>query len=180
MLCHHSKYFGRAFNGLFKETLEHRIHLEEDDPAIFALLIEWMYTQNLHVYKDHVYDAIDVQEPLKGACDTLCELFCMSEKLLVDGIQEDIKEELDRAFDRAGNHFPIEPHTIMAMYNNTHADSKFRKFILENLAANLVDCQGRHIKYYQDCIEGPDAIPGFSMDLMMKMKNERSKDFWSE
>ena len=165
---------------MFKEATSHTMYLQEDNPSTFGLLIEWMYTRSLHVYKDHVYGIgiEDLQKALETTCDVLCELFCLSEKLLVDGIQNTIMDELDRAIERSVGQFPIGQATVMAVYHNTHEFSKFRKYVMDQLAINLVDYHGRKFEDYKDCLEGPSALPGFVLSLVTRMKDVREMNFW--
>ena len=163
---------------MFKEATDDSIHLKEDSPSAFGLLVEWMYTQSLNVYNDHVYPSTDLHEALSTTCDILCELFCLSEKLLVDGIQNAIGADLDRAVERGRDILPIEPDTVIAVYQNTHPGSSFRKYVLNKLAFNLEAYEGRHISYYSECLEGPRAIPGFTMELLARMKDVKGRNFW--
>lgn len=46
-MTHYSEYFSKALNGAWKEAKDKIIRLTDIEPAIFGLLIEWLYTQNL-------------------------------------------------------------------------------------------------------------------------------------
>jgi hypothetical protein len=43
LLTKQSEYFNSALNGKFKEAEENSIHLEEESPATFDLLVGWLY-----------------------------------------------------------------------------------------------------------------------------------------
>jgi hypothetical protein len=47
LLCHYSKYFSAAFNGLFKEAQEKELKLAEVEPRVFDTVMGWLYTQHL-------------------------------------------------------------------------------------------------------------------------------------
>lgn len=47
LLCHYSKFFDRAFNGYFKESIEKYIELPEETPEEFELLLQWIYTKEI-------------------------------------------------------------------------------------------------------------------------------------
>ena len=47
LLWHHSPFFAKAFNGNFREGIEGRIELREDDIAAFRLLVRWMFTNTI-------------------------------------------------------------------------------------------------------------------------------------
>jgi len=43
LLCHHSKYFDRCFNGQFLQAYSQKVELIEDDSQAFSLLVKWIY-----------------------------------------------------------------------------------------------------------------------------------------
>ncbi|KAF7867387.1 hypothetical protein EAF04_005470 [Stromatinia cepivora] len=47
LLCHHSRFFDRALNGYFKESIENQIELPEETPGEFELLLQWMYSKRI-------------------------------------------------------------------------------------------------------------------------------------
>ncbi|KAF8852848.1 hypothetical protein BDZ45DRAFT_749143 [Acephala macrosclerotiorum] len=46
-ICHHSPFFKAAFNGPYLEGQSQSITLEDLDANVFALFVEWLYTQNV-------------------------------------------------------------------------------------------------------------------------------------
>lgn len=50
LLCHYSTYFDRCFNGEFVEARNQEVELDEDDPEIFALLVEWIVRLKLRIW----------------------------------------------------------------------------------------------------------------------------------
>lgn len=44
-LCFYSPFFNAAFNGKFQEASSQSVRLEDVDPAIFGLLVHWVYYQ---------------------------------------------------------------------------------------------------------------------------------------
>jgi hypothetical protein len=44
LLCAASKFFERALNGQFAESLSQEVKLPEDDPALFECVCDWLYT----------------------------------------------------------------------------------------------------------------------------------------
>jgi len=178
LLSHHSEYFQRSLNGQFREASENQIHLTEDDPKTFILVLEWLYKGTLNILDDRCHGAEDRLVALRAICHTLCELYCLADKLLIHPIQDYAFTQLERALRFAGNDFPMTQETIMDVYKNTHEDSALRKWVLEKLALNLVSPLGHHCTAYVKVIEGPQPIPGFGMLLIAKMRNVRSYDFW--
>jgi hypothetical protein len=47
LLCNYSEYFRAAFKGNFKEAINKEIRLEEDDPAAFGKVIDWLFGETL-------------------------------------------------------------------------------------------------------------------------------------
>ncbi|KAK4693139.1 hypothetical protein P7C71_g4199, partial [Lecanoromycetidae sp. Uapishka_2] len=178
LLCYHSEYFKRSLNSGSVEAAEGAIHLFTDDPETFILLLEWMYKGTLRVFENFCWEADDYRTALQQTCLVLCKLFCMADRLIIPGVEDYIVSQLNRAFDSAGDDFPIDSATIMAVYNNTPERSAFQKYLLEKLTVNLISPTGHHIEKYKELVEGPDAIPGFAVNLIAKMKDFRSHEYW--
>ena len=47
LICDGSKFFNAAFNGAFAGGTTHEMKLPEDDPAVFGVFAEWLYSQTL-------------------------------------------------------------------------------------------------------------------------------------
>ncbi|EKD16219.1 uncharacterized protein L3040_009541 [Drepanopeziza brunnea f. sp. 'multigermtubi'] len=47
LICDRTRFFRSAFRGGFAETTEKSIWLEDDDPEIFKLFVEWLYGSDL-------------------------------------------------------------------------------------------------------------------------------------
>jgi len=178
LLCYHSDFFQRSLTGQFREASEDKIYLPEDDAKIFLLVLEWMYKGTLPMFEDRYQLTKDLPRALRAMCYTLCEMYCLADKLLLHRIQNYIFSQLDRALNLAGNDFPMTQDTIIQIYKNTHESSTLRKWVVEKLALNLIKPYGRHISEYQKLVDGPNAIPGFAVDLFANMKEVKSYDVW--
>ncbi|KAH6718791.1 hypothetical protein BKA61DRAFT_652463 [Leptodontidium sp. MPI-SDFR-AT-0119] len=72
-ICHYSKFFAGAFSGTSTEALTHKMVLENTDPHVFGLLVNWLYFQTIeHDKKDfrvdlmvELYDMANVFAMLK-------------------------------------------------------------------------------------------------------------------
>ncbi|TEY70386.1 hypothetical protein BOTCAL_0105g00280 [Botryotinia calthae] len=47
LICHRSRFFDRALNGYFKESILNRVELPEDTVEEFELLLEWIYCKKV-------------------------------------------------------------------------------------------------------------------------------------
>jgi hypothetical protein len=89
LVCSKSTFFKAAFDGAFKEALEQEILMEEDDSAVFDMLVQYIYTGQIHLpirkslshritdllsfFK--LADKVDLQDPLtfpQETFETLC------------------------------------------------------------------------------------------------------------
>ncbi|PVH78376.1 hypothetical protein DL98DRAFT_590496 [Cadophora sp. DSE1049] len=49
IICHHSSYFAKAFNGKLLESKTQTMSLPNVDSDTFGLLVEWFYTQKIDI-----------------------------------------------------------------------------------------------------------------------------------
>lgn len=47
LITYHSEYFGSAYSGQWKEADEKDVVLEDIEPAIFDVFVQWLYTQDM-------------------------------------------------------------------------------------------------------------------------------------
>lgn len=61
VVCERSEYFAKAFQGKFAEGIAKEIWMEEVDPVVFAMLVDWLYgvplrrLEDLNAYELSVY-----------------------------------------------------------------------------------------------------------------------------
>lgn len=67
LLCHYSSFFRAALTGGFHEAMTHEITLDEEDPKIFDIFVNSLYTGRL--YEEKVKSA-DASKPALGALET--------------------------------------------------------------------------------------------------------------
>ena len=76
LLCHHSAFFERAFDGNFEESITRSMYLEENDVDEFILFEEWLYSQKLTYHKD-----------FDDPSFLLVKMFCFAERVGISALQ---------------------------------------------------------------------------------------------
>jgi hypothetical protein len=46
-ICYYSPFFSAAFNGSFEEGQTQKMKLDDVDPQLFAILVNWVYIQEV-------------------------------------------------------------------------------------------------------------------------------------
>lgn len=70
LLCHQSSYFRAVFTGGFKEEHEQTLDLDDVDPEIFNMVVQWLYTETLY-------------EPSKPDFTSIVKLLILSDRLAI-------------------------------------------------------------------------------------------------
>jgi len=47
LICYYSRFFSTAFNGSFEEGRTQTMKLDDVDPQLFAILVNWVYIQEV-------------------------------------------------------------------------------------------------------------------------------------
>ena len=55
LICNKSSYFRGAFRGGFIESANKSIHLEDEDPSIFKIVVEWLYNGSIQCKDWHKF-----------------------------------------------------------------------------------------------------------------------------
>ena len=130
LLRQHSLFFKKALSRDWKEKVERVVNLPEDESAVFAIYIEFLYSGNLAVMPDGL-DPIDAArlEQLR-----LCKVYVLAEKLqdmetrnrAIQGLLYSSKQV------RPGNR-TICPGTdaVKIIYNGTLPGSMARKLLVD-------------------------------------------------
>ncbi|KAF5878625.1 uncharacterized protein Bfra_000792 [Botrytis fragariae] len=82
LLCHHSKFFDRALNGPFKESIEKHVELPEETTEEFELLLEWIYCKKVPCF------------PGRKGIDTIVKFYTIADKFDVAGPYEKVEMNL--------------------------------------------------------------------------------------
>lgn len=75
-LCHYSPYFEAAFNGRFIEGETQVLELEDTEPRIFGIFVNWLYVQK-----------ITDEDGQLASCSDCINLWILADKILVPSLQ---------------------------------------------------------------------------------------------
>jgi hypothetical protein len=115
------EYFRAAFKSNFKEGVEKKIHLEEEDPAMFGRVVAWLFGSAVDPHSGdwERYSLLDC-----------CKLFVLTDKL---GIV-DMNKEVLRASETKSSVKDIKcrptSEVVLLVYKNTTDSSKLREILL--------------------------------------------------
>ncbi len=85
-ICHYSPYFEAAFNGRFIEGETQVLDLDDTDPLVFGIFVNWLYTQTV----------VD-EEGIFPSCSDCINLWILADRLLVPSLQNQSLAALDKA-----------------------------------------------------------------------------------
>jgi hypothetical protein len=134
LLCDSSDYFQRAFGGLFKESHEGKMYLEDECEGAVEIFIEWLYrcpiapAMNLRYLHD------------------LFKLYLMAEKMLLDELADRVMDTILCSFYHQSTYEHLTPEMANYMWGNTKKESPMRTFIVAALGwdyYHLVGCKNR-------------------------------------
>ena len=129
LLTTSSAYFQRALQSTFKEGKESKVELEEEDPLIFGLMNEYLYSGHVRVSC-----SIVTKKRLRWLC--FCELWLLAHYLqmpkLINYAMYQIFEWMD-AVDKASAPSYPDLEEIYDVYERAPVDSKLRKFLADLL-----------------------------------------------
>ena len=98
MLYHFSEYGRLCLEGPFSEAGANATWLPDVDPEVFQWLWRWLYTGELEVYRSYDRKGDGSEDcRLKQACQVLCQLHTLGERLLFDErfLHEHVHRELE-------------------------------------------------------------------------------------
>lgn len=95
LLCHHSPFFDRAFNGNFQEGVSQSMNLPEVEAEVFGLLVHWLYEHNIHdETEDNVIDLTESTSILPKLIQ-LAKLWLLAQRALMPALQSDALKRID-------------------------------------------------------------------------------------
>lgn len=84
-ICFYSPFFDAAFNGKFKEAESQSMPLEDVDPAVFGLLVHWVYHQKFDLPR------VEGKEGKFSAdYEKLAELWILAQRTLMPALQNHV------------------------------------------------------------------------------------------
>lgn len=129
LLCKKSPYFSAAAKDCWKEGQEGRVPLPTDDPAAFALYVQWLYRDRIFSSQD-MGDAGGNREEI----DLLIEAFVLSEKLQDQNFKDAVIDTLAHAVDTPdGQDTRWYPRSaaVDRAYRGTPESSPLRKLLVD-------------------------------------------------
>lgn len=114
LLCSQSRYFNAIVSSRFKEGIENKVTLDEEDNAVFALFVQWLYSRGFST----------------GNMDLLLRAYVLGDRLGAPGFAN---FALDRIFIDARWH-PFTPEQVIWVTEHTMPTSALRKLIIDTIA----------------------------------------------
>lgn len=134
LLSFYSEYFEEKVNGKFKEAADKKLILDGKDPDIFAIFYGWLYTGELRQ---------DGKVGTDLSSTTLVKLWIFGDEHLCPLLQN---EAMDAFLAAILKQWKLPIPNIRQVYENTTADAKLRKALIETIAQttpNAETCSGR-------------------------------------
>lgn len=131
LLCHYSSYFRAALNGGFEEAAKNEIKLLDEDPQIFNVFLEWLYTGNLYEPRttiDPNGKADEERTDVALTCILILKLWVFGDKRGAPKLQNDAVDALYRYVKQA---WIFPSHDINYVYDNTVAGARLRAFVVD-------------------------------------------------
>ncbi|KAF2237135.1 hypothetical protein EV356DRAFT_564885 [Viridothelium virens] len=124
LFCSISPYFEAACSPEWMNSGDDFIPLPADDPELFELCVQWMYTGNFQYYEE-------------DCVETLIRLFILADKLQINALQDRVISELVHS----GLHRNINLSHIPLLYENLPDGSRLRDLAVDSY---VVFERGRH------------------------------------
>lgn len=129
LLCNKSPFFSAAVNDHWKEGQEGRVPLPNDDPAVFALYIQWIYRGRIFSRQD-MGDTGGNQQEIK----LLVDAFVLGEKLQDQDFKDAVIDSLVYAVDTPDEQdkkwYPT-PSAVDSAYRGTPESSPLRRLMVD-------------------------------------------------
>ncbi|KAL9631441.1 MAG: hypothetical protein Q9164_005892 [Protoblastenia rupestris] len=134
LLCHQSGYFNGALTGSFREALDGEVLLEDEEPELFQLFNEWIYSGRIPQ---------DLSSPGGPNYSVLLDLYAFGERRSVPELQNSV---IDTMLSADHVHDCPSPAVINLARTNIPSTSKLHNFLVDYYVhvINIQDCFGRH------------------------------------
>lgn len=157
-ICHYSPFFDATFNGDFKEGKDQQLDLEETDPKVFGIFVNWLYTQE-----------IVAPDEYPATSSHLVRLWVLADRMLVPKLQDDALEEFDKL--RVEHRLRLSGGTIQYIYDNTVDGSPLRRYVVALEATGYKDMP-------EDFVDLPQFFPREMLVDMIKYLTKRPATPW--
>ena len=174
LLSSNSKYFEQLLNEQFAEEPEAKVHLENEEPDTFELLLNWMQQGiiSLNFLEQYTLARAYDEQALGDNCHLFCDLYCLYTKLMVVRNGREVTDKICNIL-LQGLNVPLQLRTIRKVVWELPEDSTMLEHILQMVANDLVEQWGRGYDYYAELLEGPNAVPGLVRSLFIRIKEPR-------
>lgn len=131
IICARSEFFQRAMNGNWEESKERIIKLPEDDPKVFNVYINLLYTGRVAT------DSLESPRTGKVRCEemyALGQLYVVCEKLQDKSTKNSVIQsllEVGLEQEPNGSSYPPNINTIICVYRGTCAGSLGRRLLVD-------------------------------------------------
>lgn len=129
LICYKSPYFSLAVKDHWKEGREGRVPLPDDDPAAFALYIQWIYRGRICSSQD-----MGETEGNREEMNLLIEAFVLGEKLQDRDFRDAVIDSLIQAVDTPdaqNKKWYPPPATVDRAYRATPESSPLRRLLVD-------------------------------------------------
>ncbi|KAF6221575.1 hypothetical protein HO133_002431 [Letharia lupina] len=184
LLYHFSDYARICLEGSFWEARANAAWLPDVDSDVFQWLWQWLYTGKLKVYSfyNFTWDWSE-DEQLQQACQVLCRLHVLGERLLFDErfLQDEVQRKLVKVIERAKTSrstTPLTPQIVEEILSDSAPvqygsiwnwqSTSLRPFVVEQLCT-LDFCTTTDFVDWVGCFELDGA---FAAEIMAFMADE--------
>ncbi|PQE24834.1 BTB POZ domain containing protein [Rutstroemia sp. NJR-2017a BVV2] len=133
LICDVSEYFRAAFKGDFAES-NGVLNLEEEDPEIFAHLVNWMYSP-YQILMDNTLFRREAKDDL-----VFIKLYVLADRFFLQDLKSAVIEYLQEFLGRGGT--DDEPRICDVQYIYTHtinSNHPLRKYVVKATLVSLFD-----------------------------------------
>lgn len=157
LLCHRSAYFKAALNGNFELAEDGVVVLDDEDPLLFQVFNEWLYTGNLLFHCEDPH--IDKRNSTKWSA--MLNLYVFAEKRIIPKLQNDLIDAMWKfAIDE--DYYPdIE---VIPAWARTAKTSPLHTF--------LVDLYVYHANLQEFFRDDSEIVIDFHVDFVMRIARE--------
>ncbi|KAF2018358.1 hypothetical protein BU24DRAFT_461304 [Aaosphaeria arxii CBS 175.79] len=134
ILCAHSEYFQRALGASWTESTDGVVNLPQDSPKIFRLWLSFSYFGKIASRKRGPDEITEITIPeIQTEYQSLCNLFCLSDKLINDTAKNATIEALFELSEvRIDGKWYIPPYyNVDFVYKNTPEQSPLRRLLVD-------------------------------------------------
>ncbi|KAF2731071.1 hypothetical protein EJ04DRAFT_418566, partial [Polyplosphaeria fusca] len=136
-LIKYSEFFKRALSGSWVESDLRIITLPEDDPEIFELFLNYLYTKQLPIQEQKDYTTLTEEEygsQFNRECERVGQIYVMGEKLqstIVKNAAIFAILGLTKLRDFKGELFVPNPNMVRDIYEGTPPGNPARRFLVD-------------------------------------------------